>query len=96
MFQHNADLTESHPYASSPINWPFLLTGVSFWTSSPDLKRQVYMIGNPAGWWFCVMSLSVIAGIYGADQFARRRGYAPIETRAEYFTPFQTVPPDIP
>jgi len=80
MFQHNADLTESHPYASSPINWPFLLAGVSFWTSSPELKRQVYMIGNPAGWWFCVMSLSVIAGVYGADQFARRRGYAPIET----------------
>jgi dolichyl-phosphate-mannose-protein mannosyltransferase len=86
MFQHNSDLTDSHPYASPPINWPFLLTGVSFWTSSPDLRRQVYMIGNPAGWWFCVMSLSVIAGVFGADQFARRRGYSPIETRAQYLT----------
>ncbi|PLW41338.1 hypothetical protein PCASD_08900 [Puccinia coronata f. sp. avenae] len=80
MLQHNSDLTEYHPYASPPINWPFLLNGVSFWTSHPSLRRQVYMIGNPAGWWFCVMSISVIAGIYGADQFARRRGYSPIET----------------
>ncbi|KAH9461765.1 hypothetical protein Pst134EB_005686 [Puccinia striiformis f. sp. tritici] len=80
MLQHNVDLTEYHPYASPPINWPFLLTGVSFWTSAPDLRRQVYMIGNPAGWWYCVMALSVIAGVFGADQFARRRGYSPIET----------------
>ncbi|OAV94016.1 hypothetical protein PTTG_06724 [Puccinia triticina 1-1 BBBD Race 1] len=80
MLQHNSDLTESHPYASPPINWPFLLNGVSFWTSTPDLRRQVYMIGNPAGWWFCVMALSIVAGVFGADQFARRRGYSPIET----------------
>lgn len=80
MLQHNSDLTESHPYASPPINWPFLLNGVSFWTSTPNLRQQVYMIGNPASWWFAIMCLSVIAGVYGADQFARRRGYSPILT----------------
>lgn len=78
MLQHNSGLTESHPYASPPINWPFLLAGVSFWTSSPDLRQQVYMAGNVLGWWFCMMCMSIIAGIMGADQFARRRGISPI------------------
>ncbi|MBW0513627.1 hypothetical protein O181_053342 [Austropuccinia psidii MF-1] len=78
MFYHNSDLTDSHPYASPPINWPFLLSGVSFWTSPPELKQQIFMIGNVAGWWFTMMCLSVIIGIIGADQFARRRGVSPI------------------
>ncbi|KAG0146419.1 hypothetical protein CROQUDRAFT_657396 [Cronartium quercuum f. sp. fusiforme G11] len=78
MLQHNSGLIESHPYASAPINWPFLLNGVSFWTSHPDLRQQVYMIGNILGWWFCIMCLSIVTGILGADQFARRRGFSPI------------------
>ncbi|KAH9815607.1 family 39 glycosyltransferase [Melampsora americana] len=78
MLQHNSGLTESHPYASPPINWPFLLAGVSFWTSSPELRQQVYMAGNVLGWWFCMMCMSIITGIMGADQFARRRGISPI------------------
>ncbi|KAL7415547.1 dolichyl-phosphate-mannose-protein mannosyltransferase [Mrakia frigida] len=78
MLQHNAGLTASHPYASDPINWPFDLTGISFWTEN-DLKMQVYAIGNVAGWWICVLGLSVFVGVIGADQLARRRGIEPIE-----------------
>ena len=80
MLQHNAGLTASHPYASDPINWPFDLTGISFWTEN-DLKMQVYAIGNVAGWWICVLGLSVFVGVIGADQLARRRGIEPIEDR---------------
>jgi dolichyl-phosphate-mannose-protein mannosyltransferase len=77
MLQHNAGLTASHPYASNPINWPFLLNGISFWTSNGE-KQQIYLIGNPLGWWICVMGLSVFVGIVGADLMARRRNIKPI------------------
>lgn len=77
MLQHNAGLTASHPYASGPINWPFLLNGISFWTDN-DAKQQIYFAGNPVGWWMCVMALSVFVGVVGADLMARRRNVKPI------------------
>lgn len=81
MIQHNAGLTDSHPYASGPINWPFLLSGISFWTSAAKDKEQVYLIGNFVDWWFCVLALSVFVGILGAEQLARRRGIQAIPER---------------
>jgi dolichyl-phosphate-mannose-protein mannosyltransferase len=80
MLQHNAGLTASHPYASGPINWPFLLSGISFWTEN-DTQKQIYLIGNLVGWWTCVVALSVFVGIIGADLLARRRGIEPIPDR---------------
>jgi len=77
MLQHNAGLTASHPYASSPLNWPFLLSGISFWTEN-DKKEQIYLIGNVVGWWSCVMAISVFVGIIIADLLARRRAIYPI------------------
>ncbi|KAJ7898450.1 glycosyltransferase family 39 protein [Mycena leptocephala] len=77
MMQHNAGLTASHPYASSAINWPFLLSGISFWTES-EPQKQIYLIGNVVGWWTCVVALSIYVGILGADLLARRRGLDPI------------------
>lgn len=78
MLQHNAGLTSSHPYASEPINWPFDLTGISFWTGN-DERQQIYAIGNPVGWWLCVLGVSIFLGVIGADMLARRRGVEPIE-----------------
>ncbi|GAA5878788.1 hypothetical protein JCM16303_007182 [Sporobolomyces ruberrimus] len=78
MLQHNAGLTDSHPYASGPINWPFLLSGISFWTGKNSDREQVYLIGNVVGWWICVMAISVFVGVLGADQLAKRRGLTPI------------------
>jgi len=77
MLQHNAGLTSSHPYASGPINWPFLISGISFWTEN-DSQKQIYLIGNIVGWWICVIALSIYVGIVGADLLARRRGIQPI------------------
>ncbi|KAH9971690.1 glycosyltransferase family 39 protein [Lactifluus volemus] len=77
MLQHNAGLTASHPYASSPINWPFLLSGISFWTQSEG-QKQIYLIGNIIGWWSCALALSLYVGILGADLLAKRRGIDPI------------------
>lgn len=81
MLQHNAGLTDSHPYASGPINWPFLLSGISFWTGRAETREQVYLIGNIVSWWICIMASSVFIGILAADQLAQRRGLEPIPTR---------------
>ncbi|SGZ28531.1 BQ5605_C027g10365 [Microbotryum silenes-dioicae] len=78
MLQHNAGLTDSHPYASGPINWPFMLSGISFWTGQSELKQQIYLIGNPASWWLSVIAMSVFVGILSADRLAERRGMYPI------------------
>ncbi|QDS68433.1 hypothetical protein FKW77_010800 [Venturia effusa] len=80
MFFHNNALTSSHPYASQPISWPFLLRGVSFWTEN-DTRQQIYFLGNPIGWWLAGSLLAVFAGIIGADQLALRRGMDALDRR---------------
>ena len=80
MFYHNNALTSSHPYASFPIQWPFLLRGVSFWTEN-DTRQQIYFLGNPVGWWFASSILAVFAGILGADQLSLRRGIDALDQR---------------
>jgi len=73
MFYHNNALTSSHPYSSHPIQWPFLLRGVSFWTQN-ETREQIYFLGNPLGWWIASSLLAVFGGIVGADQLSLRRG----------------------
>lgn len=80
MFFHNNALTSSHPYASQPISWPFLLRGVSFWTEN-NTRQQIYFLGNPIGWWLAGSLLAVFAGIIGADQLALRRGLDALDGR---------------
>ncbi|KAK0860741.1 Dolichyl-phosphate-mannose--protein mannosyltransferase 4 [Friedmanniomyces endolithicus] len=80
MFFHNNALTSSHPYASFPIQWPFLLRGVSFWTEN-DTRQQIYFLGNPVGWWFASCILAVFAGILLADQVSVRRGVDALDSR---------------
>jgi dolichyl-phosphate-mannose-protein mannosyltransferase len=80
MFFHNNALTSSHPYASVPVQWPFLLRGVSFWTEN-DTRQQIYFLGNPIGWWLASSLLAVFAGIVGADQLALRRDIDVLDTR---------------
>ena len=80
MFYHNNALTSSHPYASHPVQWPFLLRGVSFWTQA-ETRRQIYFLGNPIGWWIASSVLAVFAGIIGADQLSLRRGVDSLDQR---------------
>ena len=80
MFFHNNALTSSHPYASFPIQWPFLLRGVSFWTHN-ETRQQIYFLGNPVGWWMASCILAVFAGIIGADQLSLRRGVDALDKR---------------
>ncbi|KAF7885063.1 hypothetical protein EAF00_010881 [Botryotinia globosa] len=80
MFYHNNALTSSHPYASEPFVWPFLLRGVSFWTQN-DTRQQIYFLGNPLGWWLASSLLAVYAGIWAADQLSLRRGVDALDNR---------------
>lgn len=80
MFWHNNQLTSSHPYASLPYQWPFLLRGVSFWTQN-DTRQQIYFLGNPIGWWLASSVLAIYAGIVLADQFSLRRGLDAMDRR---------------
>jgi dolichyl-phosphate-mannose-protein mannosyltransferase len=80
MFHHNNALTSSHPYASQPIQWPFLVRGVSFWTKA-ETREQIYFVGNPIGWWIASSLLAVLAGIFAADQLTQRRGLETLDRR---------------
>lgn len=80
MFYHNNALTSSHPYASQPFTWPFLLRGVSFWTQN-ETKQQIYFLGNPIGWWLASSLLAVYVGILAADQLSLRRGVDALDPR---------------
>jgi dolichyl-phosphate-mannose-protein mannosyltransferase len=91
MFYHNNALTSSHPYASQPISWPFLLRGVSFWTHN-DTRQQIYFLGNPIGWWLASSLLAVFAGIIGADQLALRRGMDALDERKLLLSPKKPKP----
>jgi len=80
MFYHNNALTASHPYASLPFQWPFLLRGVSFWTQD-STRQQIYFLGNPIGYWIASALLAMFAGIIGADQLSLRRGVDTLDHR---------------
>ncbi|TPX41703.1 dolichyl-phosphate-mannose---protein mannosyltransferase [Synchytrium endobioticum] len=73
MIQHNAGLTASHPYSSTPITWPFVLRGISFWENAEGL-RQIYLLGNPFVWWTCVLGVLMYAAMYVLDRILLRRG----------------------
>ncbi|TQS36798.1 hypothetical protein Golomagni_02742 [Golovinomyces magnicellulatus] len=81
MFYHNNALTSSHPYASQPYMWPFLLSGVSFWTKN-DTRQQIYFLGNPIGWWITSSVLAMFIGILCADQLSLKRGADALDYRS--------------
>jgi dolichyl-phosphate-mannose-protein mannosyltransferase len=80
MFWHNNQLTSSHPYASQPYMWPFLLRGVSFWTQN-DTRQQIYFLGNPVGWWIASSLIAIYVGVVLADQVSLRRGIDALDHR---------------
>lgn len=73
MLDQNNKLTQSHPYASRPIVWPFLLHGVSYW-SNDEARRQIFFVGNPATWWSGVLAVSIFSMLFLTDLVLRRRG----------------------
>ncbi|KAI9098296.1 Dolichyl-phosphate-mannose-protein mannosyltransferase-domain-containing protein [Phlyctochytrium arcticum] len=73
MFAHNAGLTKPHPYSSTPISWPFVLRGISFWERKDGL-RQIYLLGNPIIWWAAITGTVMFAAMWLMDRVLLRRG----------------------
>ena len=73
MISHNAGLTKSHPYQSSPISWPFSIRGISFWEKKEGLK-QIYLLGNPIGWLGSILGIMFFMSLWGLDRILLRRG----------------------
>lgn len=73
MIHHNAALTESHPYSSTPITWPFVIRGISFWEKAEGLK-QIYMLGQPLTWIICILCVFIYAFMWALDRFLLQRG----------------------
>jgi dolichyl-phosphate-mannose-protein mannosyltransferase len=73
MLIHNARLTSSHPYSSSPITWPFVVRGISYWETSKDW-RQIYVLGNPFIWWSVIAGIFLFFFLYAIDLVLQRRG----------------------
>lgn len=81
MLHHNAGLTDSHPYATGPGQWPFLISGISFWTGKPETREQVYMVGNVVAWLATTAALCLFGGMLGAEAIARHRGWKAFDAR---------------
>lgn len=47
---------EASPLTSSPLQWPFLTTGIRM-TSFEDNVTKFYMLGNPIVWWLGALSV---------------------------------------
>lgn len=73
MIAHNAGLTKPHPYSSSPITWPFVTRGISFWEKEDGLK-QIYLLGNPLIWWTAFASVIFYLAIFIVDRTFLQRG----------------------
>jgi dolichyl-phosphate-mannose-protein mannosyltransferase len=73
MIHHNNQLTKSHPYASTPISWPFVIRGISFWEKKEGLK-QIYLLGNPIAWWISIIGPFLYVAMWILDRLLLRRG----------------------
>lgn len=72
MFLHNNQLTSDHPFASQPGSWPLAKVGVSFWNDNEE-RRQIFFVGNLAGYWYEVAFLCVYVIYVFVDLVTSRR-----------------------
>ncbi|XP_046403582.1 protein O-mannosyltransferase 1 [Ischnura elegans] len=52
------DTVQNHMYSSSPLDWPFMATGIAYWVSS-DSNAQVHLLGNVVIWYSGTVSVVV-------------------------------------
>lgn len=74
MFESNNNLKETHPYQSSPLSWPFLIKGISFWSDKED-RSQIYLLGNFVGYYFELTCFVLFVLIVFVDQATQLRQY---------------------
>lgn len=74
MFRSNNQLKVEHPYMSAPWQWPLLLMGISFWSSTVD-SSQMYLMGNYVGWYLENTAVLVFLIIFLFDKLAMLREF---------------------
>ena len=71
MYSFHVNLHASHPYASNPLTWPFMLRPTSFFwddkasgcfgdTASGTCASAITALGNPIIWWAAVIAIGVL------------------------------------
>jgi dolichyl-phosphate-mannose--protein O-mannosyl transferase len=71
IYQFHVNLHASHPYASNPLTWPFMLRPTSFFwdqkatgcfadDATQDCVSAISAIGNPLIWWGAVLAIGVL------------------------------------
>lgn len=59
VFDYHANLNATHPYTSKWYSWPVMEKPVWFYVGYPSngIKSTIVNIGNPAIWWFGIISV---------------------------------------
>ncbi|KAJ2516234.1 Dolichyl-phosphate-mannose--protein mannosyltransferase 4 [Coemansia sp. RSA 1939] len=79
MVKHNNALTSVHPFQSAPITWPLLTRGISFWTDN-KARKQIYLLGNPVGWWLSDACILFYVFAVVVLELCRRRNFAVVDS----------------
>jgi dolichyl-phosphate-mannose-protein mannosyltransferase len=78
MLIKNNEITSEHPFATRPWQWPITNRGTSFWTKN-DTKQQIYILGNPFGYWVGCIFLIMLTTTIVLDVLFSRRGVQRVE-----------------
>lgn len=77
IYNFHINLHASHPYASNPLTWPFMLRPTSFFwdeqkdgclLTSANCVSAITALGNPIIWWAAILAI----GVLGASWFRTR------------------------
>lgn len=80
MLAKNSQISSDHPFATRPWQWPFTHRGCSYWTRDAT-KEQIYLLGNPAGYWTGTVVAILFLAYLAADQLFLRRGVDTLSPR---------------
>ena len=72
MFARNKAIVTNPPYGSRPHHWPLLLHGFNYWIKR-ESRQQIFLLGNPVGWWVAAVAIVFFLLTVAGDQFLLRR-----------------------
>jgi len=81
---------ESHAYASTPSEWPFLSRGIAYWVAQGS-NAQIHLLGNPVLWISAAAFLFVSAGVLTIHLLCRRREIYFLSQGIQHNLPYSIV-----
>ncbi len=61
MSAYHKTMNQTHPYASTAIDWLTLKRPIYYWEKGPlENKARIYSLGNPLTWWLGAISILII------------------------------------